>query len=156
MGLQQLNGFATIESILEECLVKYKGLELDETWQHIAYEYDKYYNQMAYVLLWQGRDVRATEFAAHAGSGVQLEGRRLLQELVIESEEAFGPSSFQTLELRVSLRVMHYLMGELEQANSWPKENTVRAKYYLSQVLKQKPGTAAATLGEAINMRSTS
>ncbi|KAL9611297.1 MAG: hypothetical protein Q9167_004061 [Letrouitia subvulpina] len=57
---QQFNDFDDVEKNCEECLIQYKkwGTEDD-----LPYEYAKYYNHMAYVLLYRGESAKAVEYA---------------------------------------------------------------------------------------------
>ena len=58
---QQFNEFEDVEKNCEECLVQYKKWYTDE--EKIPYEYAKYYNHMAYVLLYKGDSAKAVEYA---------------------------------------------------------------------------------------------
>jgi tetratricopeptide (TPR) repeat protein len=65
-SLQHFNRFDEAESIIGTCLQQYKrwGPESGPGFEEkLAYEYAKYYNQMAYIHLYRGSDAEAVSFS---------------------------------------------------------------------------------------------
>ncbi len=139
---QQINDFEGVRQNLLECLEQYKlwGPEDDQT---LAYEYSKYYNQMAYVLLWEnkGSDAvayakKAYELVERAASGTAMarvfqadyahilfqqgnskdQALQLLDGLLELSEKDCGKNNLRTMDLRLNVAVMRFLMGDFALA----------------------------------------
>ena len=60
---QQINDFQEVDSLLAKCLEAYQKLNPNENSEDVVYEYAKYHNQKAYILLWEGRGAEAVENA---------------------------------------------------------------------------------------------
>lgn len=140
-SLQQANDFKGVEENLETCLEQYRswGPESDTI---LAYEYAKYYNQMAYVLLWESRGEDAVAFADKAyalvekaapGTGISRiyqsdyahilfqnggrdEARRILGTVLEVSGRECGKDNLRTLEIGLNVAIMDYLMGDFVKA----------------------------------------
>lgn len=138
---QQVNDFQGVQDNLALCLEQYRiwGPEDDIT---LAYEYAKYYNQMAYVLLWDNRGDEAVAFADRAyalieqaspGTGISRlyqsdyahilfqngernEARCILETLGEISEKECGKDNLRTLEISLNVAIMDFLMGDFDSA----------------------------------------
>ncbi|KAK6208485.1 hypothetical protein LQW54_006831 [Pestalotiopsis sp. IQ-011] len=169
---QQTNNFDKVRKYAEQC---YKQYQTWGTEDEYPYEYAKYYNHMAYVLLYENDGQRAVEFAkrgyklvekASPDTGTAVlyrfdyanivfqvgrhqESLLILNQLLKSSERDCGRNGVRTLDIRLNIGIVSYMMGDLVYAenqireaiasnkgNQWPVENIIRAEYYLSQVLK--------------------
>lgn len=138
-SLQHFNDFERIEQHAERCLVQYKSWG-DEN--RFPYEYAKYYNHMAYVLLYKGRTAKAVQFAKKgfelaetARPGTQLavlnkfdwanllfqhgDMQRSLEahkEVLKVRKRECGEENVRTLESRLNIGIIQYFGGQLDQA----------------------------------------
>ncbi|KAK1832981.1 P-loop containing nucleoside triphosphate hydrolase protein [Podospora conica] len=195
-SLQQINDFEGVRANLAQCLAQYRawGPEDDTS---LAYEYAKYYNQMAYVLLWETQEDDAVAHAKKAyvlvekaapGTGIarlyqadyahilfqcgnREDARNILESLLDTSEVECGKENLRTLEISLNVAIMDVLMGNSVKARSrleyvitmsdkisgWPRENTVRGQYYLSQALLHQAASDNNLPGrvEGLNMQET-
>jgi tetratricopeptide (TPR) repeat protein len=136
---QQINDFEGARKNLELCFERYQewGTEDD-----IPYEYSKYYNQMAYVLLHENDCAKAVEFAkkgyelveqATPGAlivvlykldytnilfqqGEQLEALDTLQQLLEICERDCGKDNVLTLGVRLNVGIVCYFLGRADDA----------------------------------------
>lgn len=137
---QQINSFAQVRENLEECLIQYKlwGSEQDH-----PYEYSKYYNQMAYVLLYENQGQEAVAYSkkgyelveeATPDTGIvalfkfdyanilfqkgesQQEALAILRELLTRSKVDCGKDNVRTLEIRLNIGIMSYFLGDFKTA----------------------------------------
>ncbi|KAK4446601.1 hypothetical protein QBC34DRAFT_496876 [Podospora aff. communis PSN243] len=145
--LQQINDF--------------KGGPKDD--KRLLYKYAKYYNQMAYVLLWENNRRNAMNFAKQARKALQV-----LEGTLTDSEKACGKDNIRTLEISLNVSITNFLLSDLQEAETrlrntintaekisgWPRANTVRGRYYLSQVLLRmvEEGGDATRRDEALKL----
>lgn len=137
---QQFNDFDEVEKNCEECLVQYKKWDTDE--EKIPYEYAKYYNHMAYVLLYKGDSAKAVKYAKRgfelaekATPGAQLavlykydwanilfqhgaveeslaEHEKMLKMLKIDC----GKANIRTMKSRLNTGIICYFVGNMVAA----------------------------------------
>lgn len=136
---QQFNDFDKIERNAEKCFVQYQSWG-DEN--KFPYEHAKYYNQMAYVFLYEGKTAKAVEFAKkgfelaeRATPGTQLAvlnkfdwANILFQHGYVEQslkahkdilrirKTECGEENIRTLESRLNIGIIHYFEGQLDRA----------------------------------------
>lgn len=137
---QQFNDFDNVEKNCEECLVQYKKWDIDE--EKLPYEYAKYYNHMAYVLLYRGDSAMAVKYAKRgyelaekATPGAQLavlykydwanilfqhgaEKESLAEHLKMLKmlKQDCGKANIRTVKSRINIGIMHYFMGNMAAA----------------------------------------
>lgn len=141
-SLQQINEFEGVKEHLTRCFQKYQewGSEIEE-----PFEYSRYYNQMAYVLLYEKCDDEAVEHAEKAYKLAELSssgtnypwlykfdhvnilwqhGKRkqeafeLLQTLIKDHSEELSASYSEILNLSMeqNLGIMAYFLDDLDLA----------------------------------------
>ncbi|KAI9888223.1 MAG: hypothetical protein M1814_000954 [Vezdaea aestivalis] len=136
---QQINDFDNARQNLDKCFENYQlwGGEDD-----IPYEYSKYYNQMAYVLLYQNESKKAVEYAkkgyelvekATPGALIAIlykfdyanilfqhgdaEGaRKKLEEILKVCKLDCGKDNIRTFEIRLNIGIVSYFMKDLPYA----------------------------------------
>jgi tetratricopeptide (TPR) repeat protein len=136
---QQTNDFDNVRKYAEQCVKQY------QTWgpeEEYPYEYAKYYNHMAYVLLYENEGQSALDYArrgynlvekASPDTGMaslyQLDyaniafqvGRHqesilMLKELLESSERDCGRNGVRTLDIRLNIGIVSYMMRDLSYA----------------------------------------
>lgn len=136
---QQNNEFDEARKYLEKCFVEYKGWGTEDK---IPYEYAKYYNQLAYVLLHENKSDEAVQFAKRgfelvekATPGAQIvglyksdyanilfqhgqqdEALQILRLLLKECKQECGKDNVRTLDIRLNVGIMCYFMGKYSDA----------------------------------------
>lgn len=141
-SLQQMNDFSGVMKLLVECHDRYQewGTEQQE-----PFEYSKYYNQAAYVLLYENRNDEAVEYAEKAYELAELSSPRtnypwlykfdyanilwqhgehkqeayeLLRSLINGHSEELSASYSEILSLGMeqNLGIMAYYLGDLDLA----------------------------------------
>ena len=138
---QQINDFDHVRETLLECFKQYQSWGSEDE-QELAYEYAKYYNQMAYVLLWDNESEKAVEFAKKAyelveqaapntgiarlyqsdyahilfQKGDRHEALDILERLLKLAEQDCGAKNVRTLEIRLNIGIMGYFLEDLPYA----------------------------------------
>jgi len=138
---QQSNDFDSVRKNLLECLEQYQSWGPEDK-EDLAYEYAKYYNQMAYVLLWENESAKAVEFSRKAyelveraapntviariyqsdyahllfQKGDRGEALGIMRTLLRLSEQDCGKDNVRTLEIRLDVGIMSYFMNDLSYA----------------------------------------
>ena len=136
---QHFNDFDKIEQNAESCLVQYNSWG-DEN--RFPYEHAKYYNHMAYVLLYEGQTAKAVDFARkafelaeRATPGAQLpvlyrfdwanilfqhgdmeQSLKAHKEMLKTRKRECGEENVRTLESRLNIGIIHFFRGQLDQA----------------------------------------
>lgn len=136
---QQINVFDHARENLEECFAQYQqwGTEDD-----IPYEYSKYYNQMAYVLLYENDSEKAVEYAKkgyelveQATPGAQItvlykfdyanilfqhgegpKALKVLREMLKVCKQDCGKDNVRTLEVRLNIGIISYFLRDQDFA----------------------------------------
>lgn len=138
-SLQQYNRFDEVAKICERCLTQYQ-IWGDE--DKFPYEYAKYYNHSAYVLMYEGETTRAVKFAKR-GSDLMASGQpgsqmavtfkfdwatilfqagetvRAIEEhleLLKDRISGCGLLNIMTLQSRIHIGVMYFLVKDYRKA----------------------------------------
>lgn len=140
-SLQHLNRFDAVADICKQCFSQYNrwGPEQDPAQ---AYEYAKYYNQMAYVWLYRGDDERARQYARKGFDFMSswdadaqmtmlfhfdwacilfqtgcIDEAILQHELVLKQRtESLGSENIRTMESHMNLGIVYLLSKNFAQA----------------------------------------
>ncbi|KAI6765685.1 hypothetical protein HG530_006755 [Fusarium avenaceum] len=143
-SLQQINDFDGVSKLLDQCYERYRewGTEDQE-----PFEYSKYYNQEAYVFLYEGKNDKAVQFAKRAYELAELsapgtnypwlykfdhanilwqhgdfkqEAFELMKNLIKDHSQELSVSYSEILNLGMeqNLGIMAYYLGELDLAES--------------------------------------
>ena len=149
---QQLNQFDEVENNAELCYTEYKKWGTEEK---LPYEYAKYYNHMAYVLLYRGEMGKAVEFAwkavelvGKAAPGTQIttlykfdwanilfqtgEHKPALKEheaMLKSLKKECGKENIRTLKSRLNIGIIQYFIGHLEDAQLESHSSTLRNRH---------------------------
>lgn len=136
---QQTNDFENVRKRAEQCFKQYQTWGAEEEY---PYEYAKYYNHMAYVLLYENKGQKAIEFAkrgyelvekARPDTGMAVlyrldyaniafqvgrhqESFCILKDLLESSERDCGKNGLRTLDIRLNVGIVSYMMRDLSYA----------------------------------------
>lgn len=136
---QQINDFEGARKNLELCYPQYQEWGSED---EIPYEYSKYFNQMAYVLLYENDSAKAVEYAKRgyelveqATPGAQIavlykfdyanilfqHGEKLgalamLRDLLKVCKHDCGKDNVRTLEVRLNIGIVCYFLEQYDEA----------------------------------------